>query len=136
MDVSQKALEAWQIAVDNLGHSYSPYSSFRVGSGLVTKSGRVFFGCNIENASYGATICAERVAFLKAVSEGFTEFTDITVVTDTLRPTPPCALCLQVMAEFCQPDFRIYLGNLEQIVRQHSFSELLLHPFGPSYLLD
>jgi cytidine deaminase len=136
MEVNQEVLQAWEVAVEDLHHSYSPYSKFRVGSSLIDKSGKVFFGCNIENASYGATICAERVAFLKAVSEGVTEFKAIVVITDTIRPTPPCALCLQVMAEFCDPNFEIYLGNLSKIVESHSFHELLSHPFGPSYLLD
>ena len=125
---------AFQITLENMNRSYSPYSNFQVGSYLLTEEGVGFFGCNIENASYGATICAERVAMYKSISEGYTNFKSILIVADTIEPTPPCALCLQVMAEFCPPDFPIILANLESIVCEHRFKDLLTHPFGPSYL--
>jgi len=134
--MEQVAKKAWKFAVERLKHSYSPYSHFQVGSCLVDEKGELYFGCNVENASYGATICAERVAFFKALSEGARDFQMILVLTDTKKPTPPCALCLQVMAEFCRPDFPIYLSNLDGIQSSHTFSELLSFPFGPSFLLD
>ena len=102
----------------------------------MTEDGTEYFGCNIENASYGATMCAERVAFFKAISEGKKEFQSILVVADTKRPTPPCALCLQVMAEFCPSHFKIYLANLQGVIEVHQFSELLTFPFGPANLLE
>ncbi len=127
---------AWEKACQNLSHSYSPYSRFAVGAGLVTIEGILYSGCNVENATYGATICAERTAFLKAISDGNRRFSDIVIVTYTIKPTPPCALCLQTMAEFCAPDFMIHIGNLDGISVSYRFCELLTHPFGPSYLLD
>ena len=133
--MEQIVQSAWNFAVDKLKRSYSPYSCFQVGSCLVDHENKLYFGCNIENASYGATICAERVAFFKAVSEGARQFQMIIVLTDTERPTPPCALCLQVMAEFCPPNFKIFLSNLEGIQASYTFKELLSFPFGPSFLL-
>lgn len=133
---SEILVSAWQQACSALSHSYSPYSRFAVGAGLFDQNGRIYQGCNVENATYGATVCAERTAFLKAVSEGTRTFSGIVIVTDTIRPTPPCALCLQTMAEFCSPNFMIYLANLQGITEKHRFKDLLTHPFGPSYLLD
>ena len=127
---------AFKVTLENINRSYSPYSGFKVGSYLQTEEGASFFGCNIENASYGATMCAERVAIYKAISEGFTDFHGILIMADTLKPTPPCALCLQVMAEFCPPDFPIVLANFESILCEHRFKDLLTHPFGPSYLTE
>ncbi len=88
-------------AKEGMRHSYAPYSGFHVGAALMTSSGEIFTGCNIENASYGDTICAERTAIFKAVSEGYRDITDIAIVSsdDALAPYP-CGLCLQVMAEF------------------------------------
>ena len=94
--------------------SYSPYSSFSVGAALLTKSGRVYLGANIENASFTPTVCAERVAFFKAISEGETEFSKIAVVgakngQNAEAPTAPCGVCRQVMAEFCDGSFEILM---------------------------
>lgn len=127
---------AWKAACKMLSHSYSPYSRFAVGACLIDQEGHLHTGCNVENATYGATICAERTSFLKAVSQGIRGFHGIVIVTDTEKPTPPCALCLQVMAEFCPPDFEIRIGNLKGLNSSYRFQELLTHPFGPSYLLD
>ena len=91
-------------------------------------------GCNIENASYGGTVCAERVAILKSVSEGETKFTDIVVVTDAKAPATPCALCLQVMAEFFDPETRIWIADTERVHKCYLFTELLPKPFGPREL--
>lgn len=126
---------AFECVSDKLNYSYSPYSKFKVGSYVQTSSGEGFFGCNIENASYGATMCAERVAIYKAVSEGCNQLSGILIMADTSNPTPPCALCLQVMAEFCPPDFPVVLANLDKVLCKHRFKDLLTHPFGPSYIL-
>ena len=84
--------------------AYVPYSKFRVGAALLTKSGKVFSGCNIENAAYSVCCCAERVAIFKAISDGETEFIEMAVAADTVRPVPPCGACRQVMSEFFHKD--------------------------------
>ena len=94
--------------------SYSPYSGFKVGAALLAKSGKVYLGCNIENASYTPTNCAERTAFFKAVSEGELEFEKIAIVGGRDEPkdlVAPCGVCRQVMAEFCDENFKIIVGN-------------------------
>ena len=95
--------------------AYVPYSGFTVGAALLTKSGKVYLGCNIENAAYGPSNCAERTAFFKAVCEGEREFSAIAVVGgkdgDAADIFPPCGVCRQVMQEFCGPDFMIYMGR-------------------------
>ncbi len=115
--------------------AHAPYSKFQVGAALVGPS--VTTGCNVENASYGGTVCAERIAIFKAVSEGVVEgVTDIIVVTDAPEPAYPCAFCLQVMAEFFDPSLRVWLGDLKGVRSMHTFGELLPHPFGPKQLGD
>ena len=102
-------------AVNAAENSYSPYSKFSVGAALLTESGEVFTGCNIENVSYSLTNCAERTAIFKAVSEGKTEFRAIAVAggkdKDFSQPCNPCGACLQVMSEFCDDDFKIILSD-------------------------
>lgn len=114
-------------------NSYSPYSNFRVGAALLTEDGTVFTGCNIENASYGATNCAERTAIFKAVSEGYRSFSKIAIVSDSVDFTYPCGICLQVMSEF-MPDGEIIvsdrLGNINTI----KVSDLLTRRFDKSSL--
>ena len=90
--------------------SYSPYSDFRVGSALLTSDGKIFTGCNIENASYSLTVCAERTAIFKAVSEGISDFEAIAIY-GTENPCIPCGACLQVMSEFCESDFKVVLSD-------------------------
>ena len=111
----QALMAAAQKAREN---SYSPYSHFRVGAALLTKSGKVFTGCNIENAAYSATNCAERTAIFKAVSEGEHDFEAIAIVGgregETSEFCAPCGVCRQVIAEFCPKDFKILLGNEEK----------------------
>jgi cytidine deaminase len=92
--------------------SHSPYSRFPVGAALLAAGGRVFAGCNVENASYGLTLCAERVAICTAVAAGARTFRAIAVVGGAERPATPCGACLQVLAEFCGPDLTVYCGTL------------------------
>ena len=112
-------LELLQLAVAARDFSYAPYSHFRVGAALLGKSGRVYTGCNVENASYTPTNCAERTAVFKAVSEGETSFTAIAVVggkDGELSPLcAPCGVCRQVLSEFCNADLRVILGTPEAI---------------------
>lgn len=119
-------------AIKVMEHSYAPYSSFNVGAALLAKSGRVYHGCNIENAAFSPTNCAERTAFFKAISEGERHFSAIAVVAGTNgvveRYSPPCGVCRQVMHEFCDKDFIIYLYDGKEITG-YKLSELLPHGF-------
>jgi len=115
--------------------AHAPYSEFRVGAALQTKVGRVFTGCNVENATYGLTVCAERVAIFKAISEGarVREFEAIAVVADTDELTPPCGACRQIIWEFCG-DIEIILANLKGKVEVVRTPALLPRPFDDSFL--
>ena len=113
--------------------AYAPYSGYTVGAALLTADGHRYLGGNIENASYGATNCAERTAFFKAVSEGEREFTAIAIAGGISGEAPveyayPCGICRQVMQEFCRDDFVIYVVNSEQDYQRYTLKELL--PFG------
>lgn len=128
--INKRALLA--MAEDARSMSYSPYSGITVGAALLTKDGRVYKGANIENASYSPTICAERVAFFKAISEGESEFLAIAIAGgEKDKPAkadfPPCGVCRQVMAEFCTKDFHVIWGNGEKITDK-TLGEVL--PFG------
>ncbi|MHB8410574.1 MAG: cytidine deaminase [Candidatus Acidiferrales bacterium] len=114
-------------------HAHAPFSEFRVGAAVRTKSGRTFGGCNVENASYGLTICAERVAIFKAISEGESEFDAIAVVADTDELTPPCGACRQIIWEFCG-DVPVILANLKGKIERERSSKLLPRPFDSSNL--
>ncbi|MBQ2793455.1 MAG: cytidine deaminase [Clostridia bacterium] len=116
------------------GGSYSPYSHFAVGAALLSCDGRIFTGCNVENSSYSATLCAERVAIFHAVAQGYRDFTAIAVVGGpsgkaTEGECQPCAVCLQVMAEFCDADFEIITENGEGGYNVYRFADLLAKPF-------
>jgi cytidine deaminase len=102
----------------------APYSNFRVGAAIQSADGRVFSGCNVESASYGLTMCAERVALFKALSEGARTFTAIAVVADTVQPTPPCGACRQVLWEYCG-DVPVALANLDRVTAEHRLPALL-----------
>jgi cytidine deaminase len=115
-------------AIDARRHAQAHYSGFKVGAALETADGQVMTGCNIENATYGLTLCAERVALVKALSEGHTVFTRIAVVADTNEPTPPCGPCRQLLWEYCG-DIEVILGNLDKIRGRHRLSSLLPLPF-------
>lgn len=114
--------------------AYTPYSSFPVGAALLTEDGTLYTGCNIENAAYPVTCCAERVAIFKAISEGHTAFKEIAVVADTKRPVPPCGSCRQVMSEFFRPDAIIHTTNLSGEIKTITMEELLPYSFSPSDL--
>jgi cytidine deaminase len=114
-------------------HAHAPYSNFRVGAALQATSGRIFTGCNVENATYGLTMCAERVAIFKAISEGERGFDAVAVVADTDVLTPPCGSCRQLIWEFCG-DAEIILANLTGRTETHRMSQLLPHPFDSSFL--
>ncbi len=111
MTVEPKQLIDEAIAASKQAHV--PYSHFHVGAALLTTDGKIYRGCNIENASYGLTNCAERTAIFKAVSEGDKQFSDIAVVGDTDGPISPCGACRQVLAEFCDDHTQIILANLK-----------------------
>ena len=104
------------------------YSGFKVGAALETRAGDIVTGCNVENASYGLTVCAERVAVFKAISEGHREFTRIVIVADTDSPTPPCGACRQILWEFCG-DIEVVLANLTDVGATLRMKELLPLPF-------
>ena len=104
--------------------AYAPYSKFKVGAALITKTGKIFTGCNVENASYGLTVCAERIAIFKAVSEGEKQIEAISVVTDMEELTPPCGACLQVMIEF-NPKMKVILANTKGKSKTFFLDELI-----------
>lgn len=112
-------------AIEARKKAYAPYSNFQVGAAVLTKNNEVFLGCNIENASYGLTNCAERTAIFKAVSEGEKEIKAIVIVGDTDGPISPCGACRQVMAEFCDENTKIILTNLKGDSVDTTINELL-----------
>jgi len=114
-------------------NAHAPYSNFRVGAALRATSGRIFSGCNVENATYGLTVCAERIAIFKAISEGERGFDAIAVVTDTDALTPPCGACRQLIWEFCG-DVPVILANLKGKTEIIPMRELFPKPFDSSNL--
>lgn len=115
-------------------HAYAPYSRFKVGAALVTASGRVFTGCNVENASYSHTCCAERTAVFKAVSEGERDIVGIAIVTDTLPPASPCGSCRQVLHEFGADAF-VVCANTQGDERHSTVRTFLPEGFDPEVVL-
>jgi len=115
--------------------SLAPFSKFLVGAALQTKAGKVYTGCNIESASYGLTVCAERVAIWKALSEGEREFTDLVVVADTEALTPPCGTCRQIIWEFAK-HAKIVLANLRGQREEVSIKDLLPRAFDARFLKE
>jgi cytidine deaminase len=114
-------------------HAHAAFSSFKVGAALETAGGKVITGCNIENATYGLTICAERVAMFKALSDGHRRFRRIAIVADTADPTPPCGACRQILWEF-GGDLEIVLANLRRETGRYTLSDLLPLPFDARLL--
>ena len=114
--------------------AHAPFSNFQVGAAIMTSDGRVYTGCNIEQSVYSLTMCAERVAIFKAVSEGAREFVKVAVVADFETVTPPCGCCRQSLWEFAGPGTKIILANLAGEVRRFDIEELLPLPFDASFL--
>ena len=123
-----------ELAVEAMGNSYSPYSGYKVGAALLCADGTVYQGCNVENASYTPTVCAERTAFFKAVYDGHRDFRAIAVcggkngvITGAF---PPCGVCRQVMREFCEDDFMVYTGDAQGNVTGYTLAQLLPQSFS------
>lgn len=129
--------ELLELAIEARKMSYAPYSGFHVGAALLGKSGKVYKGCNVENAAYSPTNCAERTAVFKAVSEGEREFVAIAIVggkgEELSECCAPCGVCRQVLAEFCDEDFRVVLGTPDK-VQTYRFAEILPLSFGKANL--
>jgi cytidine deaminase len=124
----QEALKAREFA-------YVPYSKFKVGAALFSKDGQVFHGCNIENAAYSVTNCAERTALFKAYSEGTTQFDSLVVVADTDGPVSPCGACRQVISELCDSEMEVVLTNLKGDIQRIKVKDLLPGAFSPNDLI-
>src|SRR5262245_17284237 len=114
--------------------AHAPYSNFNVGAALLTSDGRLFTGCNVENSTYGLSMCAERVAIFKAVSEGATAIAKVAVVTDHEHIAPPCGCCRQMIWEFSSPQTEIILANLAGDVRKYRITDLLPEAFDERFL--
>lgn len=134
-------LELIALAKEARTHAYVPYSGYAVGAALLTKEGKVYQGCNIENAAYGPTNCAERTAFFTAVYQGERNFEAIAVVGGKADEElsgffPPCGVCRQVMREFCKDDFKVIMGGKNDEFKVMNLSEILPESFSPSDLRD
>ena len=130
-DIDWDELRAAATAAKEL--AYVPYSRFKVGVALKTRDGEIVTGCNIENATYGLTICAERVAMFKAISEGHRRFRRVVVVADTAAPTPPCGACRQILWEF-GGNLEVQLANLEETIGTYQLRDPLPLPFDARLL--
>ncbi len=128
-----KVAELIDAALNARQNAWAPYSNFKVGAALETRDGRIVVGCNIENASYGLTVCAERVAIWKALSEGESKFRRIVVVADSQDMTPPCGACRQVIWECCG-DIEVVLADLKGKSIRYKMSSLLPAPFDNRFL--
>lgn len=122
-----------QAALDVRSHAHAPFSNFRVGAAVEDESGRIFTGCNVENATYGLTVCAERVAIFKAISEGARKFRRVAVAADTDSLTPPCGACRQILWEFCG-DVEITLVNPRGKTETLRLGALFPRPFDASFI--
>lgn len=131
---SNESSELIALALEARLKSHSPYSRAKVGAALRTESGELFAGCNIENSSFGATICAERVAIHTAVCAGYSKIKEIAVATDASPPWPPCGLCRQVMTEFADLDLKIITTNPKGETRTFTLGQLVPEAFTPKHL--
>ena len=109
-------------------NAFAPYSKFKVGAALLTPEGRIHSGCNVENATYGLTVCAERVALWKAISEGERKFSAVAVAVESDRPASPCGACRQLLWEFCG-DIDVFLANTQGVWERHRLADLFPRPF-------
>jgi len=133
--LSESENELIKTATDARLRSVAPFSKFMVGAALRTKDGKVFTGCNVESASYGLTVCAERVAIWKALSEGERDFTDLVIVADTEQLTPPCGTCRQIIWEFAK-HAKIVLANLRGQTEEADIGHLLPKAFDARFLKE
>lgn len=124
------------LAVKAKNNAYVPYSGFHVGAALYADNGKYYTGCNVENASYGATICAERTAAVKAISDGAKKILAMAVSSDSNKPTMPCGICRQFISEFCSANMPLYLSNHSGEYESYSFEEILPHSFKQSDMED
>ncbi|WZW87092.1 cytidine deaminase [Ignatzschineria larvae DSM 13226] len=134
MDQKMDQKEMKDLAMKAMENAYVPYSKFKVGAVLLTEQDEVILGCNVENASYGLTNCAERTAIFKAVSEGHTRFKHLVVIGDTEGPISPCGACRQVISEFCSKEMPVTLLNLKGDSLETTVGELLPWSFSPQDL--
>lgn len=130
MDNKELALKA----VEAKENAYAPYSNFKVGAALLTEENELYTGCNVENASYGLSNCAERTAIFKAVSEGKKKFTKIAIASDAESFCPPCGACRQVMLEFMDSDASIILINPENEIKEFTLNQLIPYNFNDNFL--
>jgi cytidine deaminase len=133
MTETQKKL--FQAAVTAQKHSHAPYSDAHIGAAVLMSDGKIYSGCNVENASFGGTVCAERVAIFKAVSEGAPKhIVEVLVVSDAEKPWPPCGFCRQVIAEFADEKTVIHTANLKGALKTFTFPEIFPEAFTPKHL--
>ncbi len=118
-----------EAAIEARSRAYSPYSSFAVGAAVATEDGTLFTGCNVENRTFGLTVCAERTATLTAVAAGHRRITAVAVVADADPPAAPCGPCREVLHEFGTPDLVVFTVNVAGAAEEHRLAELLPHPF-------
>lgn len=118
-------MELIELAKQARANAYTPYSGFKVGAALLSADERIFTGCNVENSSYGLTLCGERTALVKAISEGARDFVTLVVIADMETPVSPCGACRQVMSELCPPDMTVILANMAGEITETTVAELL-----------
>lgn len=127
--------ELFAVAKTAMDHAHSPYSGYKVGAAIRMSDGKIYGGCNVENASYGGTICAERSAIVSAIAQGSSKvLAEVLVITDSTSPWPPCGLCRQVIAEFASPTCLVHLANLSGVQQSVEFSKLFPSSFNPTHL--
>jgi cytidine deaminase len=131
MKIPDRVKKAYNKAKLVINNAYAPHSRFRVGACVVDTKGRSFTGCNVENSAFGSTICAERFAIGKAVSEGSRKFTDLVLLVEENKVSYPCGSCRQVMGEFLKPNAKIWLATLKEIVEVKKMGDLLPNAYGP-----
>ena len=126
--MNAKLIEEAKRALEN---AYAPYSKFRVGAAILTESGNIYKGCNVENASFGAAICAERTAATSAIAaEGKVSFKEIAIASESEQPAPPCGICRQFLSEFTEPDVPVYLVSVSSgVVKEFAFGKLMPEMF-------
>lgn len=126
--------ELLKAALEGQKNAYAPYSGKLIGAAVLMDNGKIYGGCNVENASYGGTVCAERTAIFKGISDGAKKIKEVLVVSSEKNPWPPCGFCRQVIAEFASPETPIHLTNPQGQSRSFKFIDIFPEAFGPSHL--